>query len=187
MRMEVYLFSWVRGSFRSLTTRHEADLNVFLDLVGQPVADSWREVPVELIAESDHEANLPIGDFPFLSANVPVFSRAAVSCLGSLLSPAVEVLPLSCPPGLGDYYAINVISVIDGLDERRSRIEYFSSTGRVKRIKKHEFDPDRIEGQVIFRIPQTARSEIFVNKQFVEAVSDHDLQGSSQTLVWRSG
>jgi hypothetical protein len=185
--MEVYLFSWARGEFRSLTTRHEADLNVFLDLVGQPVADSWSLVSVEPLAESDPEAQLPIGDFPFLSANVPVFSKRAVSCLGALLSPAVEVLPLFCPPGLGDYYAINVISVVDALDEQRSRIEYFSSTGRVKRIKKHEFDATQIEEQVIFRIPQTTRSEIFVSKQFVEAVRDNGLHGFLRAPIWRTG
>lgn len=181
--MQVYRFSWDRDHFGSLTSAQQSDPGAVLDLAGQRAAASWPELSVHRIVESDVEAELPLGDFPFLSANLPVLSKRAVTWLRPLIAPAVEFLPLRCPLPLGEYYATNVILVIDALDEQRSRIDYFKATGRVKEVRRYRFRPTVVQDLAVFRIPQTARSEVLVTDAFVRAVRDGGLAGFSENLV----
>lgn len=65
---------------------------------GSPFKDSWTDMRIEVDPDT---RRFPIGDFPSLIANVPVFSRRAVLALKDLLEANGELLPITCA---GDEY-----------------------------------------------------------------------------------
>ena len=65
----------------------------------------------------------------------------------------------------------------------RSDIEYFPSSGRVSRVKRHAFHPEIVRDQWIFKIPQTP-ARAFVTDRFVQLVQQAGLTGFDFEEVW---
>ena len=150
---------------------------------GRPLLATWSPVEVE----EDHEegrGDRPNGDFPSLLRHVPVFSARAVEALRPILSASGEILPLTCKKCRGGpYFAFNVKRFLNVLDRDRSKIKYFS-TGRVMRVLKYELVENLLTDSAIFKIPEMARSEVFVDDQFASAVASERLTGFSLEKVW---
>jgi hypothetical protein len=91
-----------------------------------------------------------------------------------------EILPLSCREG--EYYAFNVITSIDVLDESNSEVERFES-GRIMHIEKYAFFGDKLRDATIFKIPQS-KARTFVTDKFRKAVIDNSLTGFDFIKVW---
>lgn len=133
----------------------------------KPVASSWRRVKVALDTHGRR------GDFPSFLPHVPVFSRRALDALQPKLGDAIEALPLDC--GRHEFFAIHVLDVIDGLDERRSNIKRFPSGG-VMYIGKHVFDEERVGDRLLFRLSQ-APLGVYYTEEFRRAVKAAKLEG----------
>ncbi len=142
---------------------------------------SWTTPVVEVLRDKKFNRNLPPSDFPTLAPGVPVFSLGAVNVLEEMLRKNGEILPLSCSEG--EYYAFNVTTSIDALDESGSEVERFESSGRIMQINKYVFLGDRLRGAIIFRIPQS-RMNIFATDIFREKVMDNGLLGFKFVNVW---
>src|SRR5262249_39700345 len=69
-------------------------------------------------------------DYPCVNLLIPAFSRRAVDALRDFLEPNGELLPLVS--SVGEYYAYNITTVADALDEQKSEIEWLDD--------KHTFD-----------------------------------------------
>jgi hypothetical protein len=82
-----------------------------------------------------------------------------------------------------DYYAYNLTNIIDGLDEEQSEVKRFVSSGRIMRIVKHEFVPEKVKEQIMFKIPQDPGS-IYVSDLFVEKYNQHELVGLKFREIW---
>ncbi len=74
--------------------------------------------------------------------------------IGPYLGDSAQVLPAAW--GSEAAYVLNVTRVIDCLDEERSKLKRFPSTGRVMRIEEYAFDKALVEDEVIFKIPEEA-------------------------------
>ena len=146
---------------------------------GTPVGGEWE--PLEIMAvDTDDELAL-LSDHALLGT-IPVFSERAVAALGEMLQANGELLPLVYERQ--PYFAFNATTVVDALDEGRSKVNHFSS-GRIMSIDEFAFKPESVRGRTIFKIPQLPRAFVFVTGDFVDRVRAAGLQGFAFREVWR--
>jgi hypothetical protein len=93
-----------------------------------------------------------------------------------------EFLPLRCEQA--DWVLFNVTRTIDALDIARSEITYFKHSGNVMDFVTIVFKPERLRGELMFRIPQRSASDIFVTDTFADLVVQHGLKGFDLRPVW---
>lgn len=171
LRPDVEAYQW-------LTFPRENDFLVSQELRGTPVRDRWEVLSVTPLKD-DLSDNALSGDFPTLGT-IPVFSERAVNSLRDLLEANGEILPLTSADG--SYSAYNVTTVVDALDEVRSKVTRFRD-GRVMEILEYAFLPQRLGGLTIFKVPQIL-SNVFVTDVFVSRVREAGLVGFKFNRVW---
>lgn len=137
------------------------------------------------------DASCPIGDFPhFWAINFGVLTERAIEALHDLINPYVEFLPLHSD--VGHFTAFKVLHFVDALNRNESMIEWFpqlkKDVGRprvVRQIKKFVFHENRLENEVIFRIPELPfGTEVFVTDRFMDVITEHRLKGFQFLHVW---
>jgi len=94
--------------------------------------------------------------------------------LGELIGSHVEALPLRCKAG--QFFAINVLRVEDGLDADRSEFARLESNNRIYRVEKYVFKRDFIPTSPIFWAAQV-QNEVLVTGVFREWVERKQLKG----------
>jgi hypothetical protein len=180
--MRVFILKADANRYESLLPSDRSNsLDVFQRFDGTPMGSSWVPWTVELARPNGYE-DLPIGDFPSMATNVPVFSERAVASLESLLLERGELLPLVCKEG--SYFAYNITTVLDALDIEKSSVIRFKS-GRIMDITRHEFFPAKVTSS-IFKLPQVPLMDVFVTDEFRDAVSRHELKGFIFKPAWES-
>jgi hypothetical protein len=137
--------------------------------LGRPLAATWKPVRVEM---DDHAGRT--ADFPSLLGPIPVFSERAWEVLQPLLGASVEALPLNCDRGI--FFVVNVLDHVDCLDYDRAEVTHYSS-GRVMMVDKFAFKPGSLHGKNMFKLPETAKSEVFVSESFKKIVEKAGLTG----------
>jgi hypothetical protein len=161
----------------------------------QPIGDNWLSVKVE---EWEHTYSHIPGDYPVLGGFpgypiTPVFSQKAVNALANLLEGNGELLPLICE--FGQYYAFNITSEVDALDEERSELKLNSelypyetpSEPDFYLVTRFAFHPDRVADLSIFKLPKRNRkNRPLVTERFVQRVQEADLKGMAFNLLWSS-
>jgi A nuclease family of the HNH/ENDO VII superfamily with conserved AHH len=143
---------------------------------GESKAATWR-VPD---ARWERDTGRPIPDFEMLT-DLPVVTTEAYEALQPVLDGRGEVLPLDVTDG-PDAVAFNVTRVIDALDEERSEIKRFSS-GRVMRVARPVFIPDRVKDETVFRVTTYPRT-VYVTDRFLEAAEAIGLEGMRLSEDW---
>ena len=149
---------------------------------GRSLAATWSPVAVSPADTPEDDAQL--ADCTILGT-VPLLSDKAVSTLAPLWGSHCEVLPVTYPRK--HLFILNPLVVVDCLDEARSDLERFPSTGRVMLINRYVFVDRLLEGHSIFRIPQLLRAYVFVTESVPQAVAAAGLTGFSFDLLWKSG
>ena len=146
---------------------------------GESKAGSWKVYE----ARWEQETGRPVPDFTMLT-DVPVFTTAAYDALRPVLDGRGEELPINVttPP---EAVAFNVTRVIDALDGERSEIKRFSG-GRVMRVPRPVFVPERVEGETIFRVTTYPRT-VYVTDAFLEAADAINLKGLRLSEDWMAG
>jgi hypothetical protein len=124
-----------------------------------------------------------MGDFPHFFGDVLLLSTRAKAILQDLMAPSGEFLEMKY--GNESVYAFNVTNVIDVLDENKSEVKRFKSSGRIMSIERYEFIPHLLEDQVIFKIPQQ-KVRIYVTDKFVKRVNEHGLVGLEFVERWNN-
>lgn len=180
----VHVFEWKSDvGARWLTTRRERDL-ARLSFDGATQAQNWTPVEVEWILDEPGDARRDTTDSPNLVPGVPVLSARAARALRPHLVNIGELLPLSHKTD--EYFALNVTSVVDALDEARSDLTRFGSTGRIMLVRVFAFHQQAVASQTVFKDRRLALSKVFVTDPFVKAVAQARLTGFVFRRVWPS-
>jgi hypothetical protein len=159
----------------------EADVERYRRFDGHPLAPPPDALHVEVVREGQ---TLSPGDFPGLTSHIPVFSHRSSTALGEVLTNAGQMIPLRCESCADEYVAVNVTRLVDGLDERRSEVKRYRSSGRIMRILRYVFLPEKVAGVELFKVPQTVLQEVYVSEAFVERVAGRGWRGFVFKLIW---
>ncbi len=173
--MNIYYLKSDCNKYQNLTTIHAGDWNVLREFLGTPMKSSWRPISVEVIFQNAADQKRPKSDFPYLTSHVPVFSDRATECLRPFIDRYGEFLELHSDEDA--YVAYNVTNVIDVLDTHLSDIAYFKDSNRIKFIKKYCFHEQKLKDQMIFKVPQSAITHVFVIDKFVDLINKFNLTG----------
>lgn len=164
--------------YENLTWLNEIDLDEVQSYDGRNKLDGWK--PLQVI----RMYNRKYSNTPGLSSHIPVFDKKAVDALKDLLENHAEILPLECKDG--EFYAINVIKVLDCIDYDKSEFKTFRDGKRIMRFKKYEFKEQIVAGKHIFKIVDEPLRRPFVSDEFRKRVIDCKLDGFKFDLVWDS-
>jgi len=133
---------------------------------GEPMAKNWTPPPLTLLNKSKR-----LKDFISFALCAPTVSERAKAALEPLIGPFCEFLPLIRLKNV-DYYAINVLLVVDCVDRENSRILYSpTDPERILTVSEYRFIKSRIPDAPIFKA--LAWTEPFVRGDFVDCVIDN--------------
>ncbi len=152
---------------------------ILADFDGTPRADTWRPVHVQRVDYEEHKKSYP-SDFPWLGSDVLILRGHTVMALRDLLDAYGELLPLATDDTV-KLYALNAWAV-DALDESRSSLMRFPSSGRIMHIQKPVFFPEKVRDRLLFRLPGRAMPT-YVSEAFVERIQQAGLVGLDFDLV----
>lgn len=186
--MVIYSVSADFDNFDSCLIDYEACAKVhpgkhyefLIQLDGTPQKDTWW--PRKMVRDND----LPLGDYiSKLSSDVMIMQRKAIKQLASIMG-NIEILPLDCD--FGDYWAINILDVLDCIDYEKSEFVRFPATTgpnpRIMKFLQFAFLPEKIQGHHVFKIVDQPKSHIFVDDVFVEEVRKNSITGFEFIPVW---
>ena len=123
----------------------------------------------------------PFNDYPCIGIATPVFSRRAVDALGEFLTANGELLPLVTD--VGEYYAFNLLTKVDALDLKKSRLRRGDTTKIATWIDYYWFKKAKLKNCSIFRIRE-ANTTFFVTNQFKDRAEAAGLNGLHFIPVW---
>jgi hypothetical protein len=153
----------------------DVDNSETLDWVPRKLASIWHPQPVE-------GPTRPFNDFPCVNLIIPAFSKRAVDVLGEMLTDNGELLPLVS--NVGEYFAYNVLTKIDCLEEENSRfVRPGERNAALMLLDYFAFHEARLRGATIFRIPQQ-QNECLVTNAFKERVENACLNGFNFIKAW---
>lgn len=178
--MKVYRLQTDTERYCSFALVDEANAGIYWSFDGRSLRSSWE--PLSITAADEDDATAEMADFALLGT-IPIVSERAVEVLRDLTLRCCEILPLVYSRQA--YFALNVMTVVDALDEKRSTLTRLPS-GAVMSVQEYVFHPDRLNGVVIFRIPQLLRAYVFVTQHFVDRVRRARLTGFRFTELWTS-
>lgn len=158
---------------------YDIDLNFIQSFNGTSKEKDW--IPIQLKRMSD---DTEFSNTPSLSAHIPVFDKKAVDILREYLIGNAEILPIFC--GDKEFFAINVISVLDCIDYETSEYKTFRDGVRIMRFIKYAFIEEKIENVHLFKIKDEPLKSPFVSDAFRKKILDSDLKGFRFELVWDS-
>ena len=125
-----------------------------------------------------------LSDAPGLDTGIVVLNEKALNVLQDLIGEQVEILTLNYVED--NYYAINVISVLNCIDYDKSEFKRFKNSDRIMRFIKYYFKEDVIIGKNIFKISDEPKRKPFVSDLFKRRVEEYNLKGFKIKLVWTS-
>lgn len=163
--------------------------NPFPRAVGTRQLETWEPLRV-WYDPTEFEEGLGMANFPSWSAATVVCDVKAKEIVRELIEDHVELLPLAYYPSFeekaihSNYYAINVLQILDCLDFERSEFTRFKSTGGIRSIVKYEFRANCIGGIPIFKLPILNSIRTFVTDEFKQLVEDNNLTGLKFRKVW---
>lgn len=151
---------------------------------GRSQLETW-EQPEVWYHPLDFRKDLGMANFPSWSAVTVVCDLEAKQIISDLLENHVEFLPLASPTVTNtEYFAINVLQILDCLDYEGCEFTRFKSTGGIRSVRKFEFKRDRIGGIPIFKLPILRSISTYVNDEFKQLVEDNNLTGLEFRKVW---
>jgi hypothetical protein len=131
------------------------------------------------------------GFSPFVPTDCPYFSplqksillsERAIDVFGSLLDGAGQMFRTEQRQTETRYTILYVRRQVDALDEERSEVERFQSTGRISDVVRAEFHAERLRDAPIFRLPYGGM--IYITDAIADLVQQHGLTGFKLTEVW---
>lgn len=147
------------------------------------VASGWSPVEMKLLREDEGQQFQP-ADLPWLGDHALVMRKSAADVIGPLVEGQAELLPLSCRDA--DLWLLHVTECRDALDEDRSDIVRFPSSGRIMTIRSYAFNPKALDGARCFKIPQMPTGSIFLTGEVVDAIVAAGLTGFAAEMVWET-
>jgi hypothetical protein len=136
-----------------------------------------------------YKPQLEIGNFFNFNSDALIADQKATEVLRSFFMESGELLPL---PYKGiNYTLLNVTECINCLDHDETRWTYDTENKIPLIINKYVFYKNRFPESCIFKIPETAKSELFVvnglrdtEDEFITKVVESGLKGLYFEKVW---
>jgi hypothetical protein len=150
---------------------------------GEGAMARWHPPPMRFLREDDDGLPLARSDFPWLGSHLLFARPAAAEALSNLLAGQVEALPVVVEGE--DLSALHVLAVLDALDEDRSEVRRFPSTGRVMAVGRASFEEAKLGVTAVFKIPQFSenRGPTWVTDAFVRAIETEGMTGLAFKVV----
>jgi hypothetical protein len=155
-------------------------MNSMID--GRTRRHGWRPVKAVLIRFDETGRARAESDAPWLGSHALVMKQAAFDAMEPLIGTHSERLDLDCDEAR--LVVVNPIHLVDALDEPRSEVDRLEPSGRVWRVGRYEFRPERIQSLPIFKITSLRVSPTFVSEAFVARWIGAGLQGLRFEQVW---
>ena len=175
--MKIWHLNFELDQFDNLIPEREFTVDEIKSFDGRSHLNKWNPIKVKRM---EPEKGLDLSDAP--GFNIPVFSRKAMECLYPLISNNVEILPLDFDEG--DYFVINVTTVLDAIDYEKSVYKTFRDGKRIMAFKKYAFIPEVVKNTSIFKISDEKTRYAFVSDEFKQIVEKNNLTGFKFVLVW---
>lgn len=180
--MKIYVLSVVEGQ-EWVLARQADDYQLFSTLCGRKQT-RWHPPGMEILREHDDGMLRQYSDFPWLGEHVLILRARALKLLRPTLEPYGEFLPLRADEPISLF---NVTTVIDALDEERSKIVRFDDGG-IMVIESLVLRADAIGGTEIFKLPERADgvrlSDIYLQETIVRRIGELGLKGIAFNLAW---
>jgi hypothetical protein len=150
-------------------------LDYFRDhFVGQSMKADWQPPAIDVRAGQRRR----VPDFVSWMLSAPVITLRARLALEALIAPHAEILPLATVRGV-ELYAVNVLTLVDCLDERRSQIVYSpDKPHRIVNVLSFALKDDRLPDAPIFKLTSYP-NDVFVTGAFVDLVRGAGLVGAA--------
>ena len=174
--MKIYKLKFDVNKYESFEVNEPVTAEFYQKFDGSSLKDKWKKLKVRRM---EPEKRLDLGDAPGFVT--PVFNVKARNVLAPLIEGHVEYLPLDLDGT--EYYAVNVLTVIDAIDYEKSEYVKFSN-GRIMCFEEYSFIRDKLKGINIFKIPDERRGFAFVSEAFKDAIEDNQLRGFKLECVW---
>ncbi|RUW60535.1 DUF1629 domain-containing protein [Mesorhizobium sp. M7A.F.Ca.US.008.03.1.1] len=180
--MKIYVLSVVEGQ-EWVLPRQADDYQLFSTLFGRKQTQ-WHPPEMEILREHDDGTLRQHSDFPWLGEHVLMLRARALKVLRPTLEPYGEFLPLRADEPISLF---NVTTVIDALDEERSKIVRFDDGG-IMVIESLVLRADAIGGTEIFKLPERADgvrvSDIYLQETIVRRIGALGLKGIAFNMAW---
>lgn len=177
--MKIWQLNFELDEYDNLIPVREFTAEEIQSFDGRSHLSQWKPVRVKRM---EPEKELELSDAPGFT--FPVFSRRAWQCLEPLISKNVEILPLDFNEK--EYLGINIITVLDAIDYKKSIYKTYRDGIRIMVFKKYAFLPTVIRNVSIFKISDERTRYAFVSNEFKQTVEKNNLSGFKFKLVWDS-
>jgi hypothetical protein len=168
--------TWILGTNGNGSKYIRTRIDYFNEFfVAQRIGPSWTPPEIRI-----GNTSKPTKDFMSWMLSAPVMSEKAIIALSQLIDPHCEILKLIKIKKI-QYFALNVITVVDCLIRQESDIVYRSNDPlEVMNIWTFALDEAKIPQDIpIFKIPDDNFGTVFVRRSFADVVIQHGLTGAS--------
>jgi len=148
-------------------------------LPGHKQLPRWSPAPVELL-DRDHGRRLVAVDIPAVITGSFALNARARDVLIDVVGHDAELLPLACEQE--ELWLLNPLHITDALDEKRSELARYPSSGRIMDIVKPVFDRKKLGAHSYFLTRQ--KEYLYVTDVVVRAIQEAKLTGVEFTALW---
>ena len=167
--MQIYRYRTDGDRYKRLRIINEKRMMFSYEFDGRSIAQHWLPIEVEI------EKGKINADFYNLNF-VPVLNQRALEVFQSNLGAHVEVLPLEVRGAEEKLFLLNVRDILDCLDRSRT----ISKTGNDNSplwVTTYRFRSDCIGKRLLFRLPDTWKSETLITESFFRVAVENKLYG----------
>jgi Immunity protein family (Imm11) len=176
--MKIWHLDFELDEFDNLVPVEEISLDEIQSFNGSSKIELWKPIIVKKMEEKE------LSNAPGFYSHIPVFDKVTLDVVKDLIKDSAEALPLLCDEG--EFYAINVIEVLDCINYDKAQFKTFRDGKRIMRFIKYEFTKNVVNGKHIFKIVDEPLRRPFVSNEFRQRVIDCNLKGFKFELVWDS-
>lgn len=179
--MKVWKVLFCTDNYDHLKPVKGIDIDEIQTYDGRKKMADWQ--PIEVV-KLEPEKNMELSNAPRLFTSLPAFDSVAKSVLENCCEEAVEFLPLIS--SYGDFWAVNVVRVLDCIDYEKAEYKKFKHSGKIMLFTKYAFKTEIIMKENIFKIIEQPLSSFFVSDEFKRLVEKNNLTGFLFELAWDS-
>jgi hypothetical protein len=171
--MAVFEIEFAADNYQMLVPVDEQDYDGSnLWATGERKLSSWKAPEMRWSAKESSSESIP--DITRINPALYAFNERATQVLGPLLSEYGELLLL--PVGGEVWSVFNPTNVVDCLDQEKSEWR-IKRSGEKGRLIKATLNENKIGDEVVFQIPEKAKSSLFCSNRLLKLVSDNQLTG----------
>ncbi len=179
--MKIWKLNFELDLYDNLMPVNKISIDELQTFDGRSKKDNWRAIKVKRM---EPEKSLELSNAPGFYWHIPVFDKRAVDVLNKYLINTSEILLLKNEER--DFYAINIIKILDCIDYENSEYKMFKDGKKIMRFKKYVFKQNAINDIHFFKIKDEPIGRPFVTDSFRNSVLDAGLTGFKFQLVWDS-